>query len=126
MDSSSIGLAWSLLSVPVPPAVDHPQLVHEDFLGRPRLLERRGVDHPQQGRDQELVREDRKLPHEVGKLGVRRLPVAKPARVGVVGDDAMVKQVAVDAIEELAKRVDLRLVSSPRRSRSSIRGESKS
>ena len=58
---------------PVRPAIDDPQLVHEDFLGRPRLPERRGVDHPQQGRDQELVREHRELPDEVGELGVRRL-----------------------------------------------------
>ena len=107
LDSSSTPRAGGLH--PVGPPVDHPQLVHEDFLGRPRLLERRGVDHPQQGRDQELIREDRELPDEVGKLGVRRLPVAKPARVGVVGDDAVMEQVAVHAIEELAKRVDLLL-----------------
>ena len=59
---------------PLVPPVDHPQLVHQDFLGRPRLLQRRGVDHPQQGRHQELVREHRELPDEVDELGVRRLP----------------------------------------------------
>ena len=36
-------------------------------------------------------------------------PVAEPSRVGVVGDDAVVKQVAVDPVEEIAKVVDLLL-----------------
>ena len=60
------------------------------------------------------------------ELGVRRLPVAEPAGIGVVGDDAVVEQVAVDAIKELAERLDLGLGKLTRRSRSSIRGESKS
>ena len=60
------------------------------------------------------------------ELGVGRLPVAEPARVGVVGDDPVVQQVAVDAFEELAERVDLRLGQLAVRSRSSIRGETKS
>ena len=41
------------------------------------------------------------------ELGVRRLPVAEPSRVGVVGDDAVMEQVAIDAIEEFAKCLDL-------------------
>ena len=84
-----------------------PSSFMQDLLGRPRLLERRGVDHPQQGRDQELVREDRELPDEVGELGVRRLSVAEPARVGVVGDDRGGAAGRGRRVQELAKRLHL-------------------
>ena len=62
-----------------------------------------------QGRDQELIREHRELPDKMDELGIGRLPVAKPPRVGVVGDDAVMEQVAIDAIEELAKLLNLLL-----------------
>jgi len=71
--------------------VDDPQLVHQNFLGRPRLLERRGIDHSEQSRNQELIGEHRELADEVNELGVRCLSVAEPAGIGIVSDDAMME-----------------------------------
>ena len=89
----------------------------------PRLLERRGVDHPQQGRDQELVREDRELPDEVPQLVVGRLALAEPARIGVVDDDAVVQQVLIDVVEEFLELLDLPRGQLAAARRSSIREE---
>ena len=43
------------------------------------------------------------------QLGIRRLSRAKPARVGIIGDNAVMKQVAVNSIEKLAKLFNLLL-----------------
>ena len=75
LGAHQVGVAFAVLGLVVDrpsrrglaarPPVDHAQLVHQDFLGRPRLLERRRIDHAQQCRNQKLVREHRKLPHEM-------------------------------------------------------------
>ncbi len=120
LGADQVGVAFAVLGLvvrigprrgllAVGPPVDHAQLVHQDFLGRPRLLERRCVDHPQQGSDEELIREDRELPDEMGELGVGRHAVAEPSRVGVVRDDAVVEQVALHPVEEFAEGIELLL-----------------
>ena len=57
------------------------------------------------------------------QLVVARDPLAKPASVRVIDNDPVMKQVAFDVAEKFLEAIDLRLVSSPSRRRSSIRGE---
>ena len=88
-------------------AIDDAQLVQQDLLGRARLRQRRGVDHPQQRGDQELVREDRELLHEVAELGVAGPAFLEPAGIGIVEDDRVMEQVVIDFLEKIMKLLDL-------------------
>src|SRR5206468_11122494 len=80
-----------------------------DLLAGAHLLQRGGVDDLQQLSDEELIGEDGELLDEMLQFLVGRFSLLEPARVGVVLDDAIVEQVAVDLGEEVAEVIDLSL-----------------
>jgi hypothetical protein len=90
-------------------AVDYPQLVQQDLATSSRLLEGRRVNRFQQSRHQELVGKHRELPDEVPQLFVCGCASTKPSGIGIIGNDAVPKEFAIDFGEKVLEAVHLLL-----------------
>src|SRR5690606_36153595 len=76
-------------------------LVRENLLRFAHLLERIGVQHLEELRHEELVREDGELDQERAGLDFAELAAPEPGRVRVRGDDRMAEHVALEPCLEL-------------------------
>src|SRR5690606_36003623 len=71
-------------------------LVREDLLRLAHLLDGVGVQHLQELRDEELVREDRELDQENSGVRVVELALPEPRRIRVRDDDRVAEHVALE------------------------------